>query len=337
MDNFLREIDGRTVVTAEQFLSEVVSACKPVVIRNAVTQWPVVNAAMTSPHALQDYLLKYDVGRETEVFFGRPEINGNYYYSSDMTGFNFEKRLMRFSDALNILTTTIGQSDKPSVYVGSIPSNAYLPGFAEQNQLSFIKSSVVPRIWLGHASVVSTHFDVYDNIACVIAGKRRFTLFQPEAISSLYVGPIDNTMAGQPVSLAASSPFSPEKYPLFENVREKAIVAELDTGDALYLPKLWWHKVESLSSFNGLVNYWWDATAYGPDAPYTSLLLSMITIAERPLNERLAWKQFFDHYVFRSDGHPLRHLPAEQHGILGPLKNNYGKIRALVMQLLRGA
>ena len=33
--------------------------------------------------------------------------------------------------------------------------------------------------------------------------------------------------------------------------------------------------------------------------------------AERPAPERAAWKAFFDHYVFRADGHPLRHLPAE--------------------------
>jgi hypothetical protein len=63
----------------------------------------------------------------------------------------------------------------------------------------------------------------------------------------------------------------------------------------------------------------------------------MIAIAERPLRERQAWKAFFDHYVFRSNGHPLSHLPAEQHGMLGPLKpDNYTKIRAVIMHRLRG-
>jgi hypothetical protein len=66
------------------------------------------------------------------------------------------------------------------------------------------------------------------------------------------------------------------------------------------------------------------------------MLLSMITIAERPLAERRAWKALFDHYVFREQGHPLAHLPEAQHGMLGPLKQNYGRIRARVMQLLRG-
>jgi ribosomal protein L16 Arg81 hydroxylase len=190
---------------------------------------------------------------------------------------------------------------------------------------------------LGHASNVSAHYDAFDNVACVIAGARRFTLFPPETISHLYVGPIDNTMAGQPVSLAASSAPDDERFPLFREVREKALVAELRAGDAIYIPKLWWHQIEATAPFNGLVNYWWDAFSIGPDAPYTSLLLSMITIAERPSEERKAWKAFFDHYVFRSNGHPLAHLPADRHGILGPLKaGNYGKIRARIMQLLRG-
>jgi hypothetical protein len=124
---------------------------------------------------------------------------------------------------------------------------------------------------------------------------------------------------------------------LFRAVKDQALVAELAPGDALYIPKLWWHQVESTAPFNALVNYWWDAFSIGPDAPYTSLLLSLITIAERPPEERKAWKAFFDHYVFRTNGHPLAHLPASQHGLLGPLKpDNYGRIRARVMHLLRG-
>jgi hypothetical protein len=203
--------------------------------------------------------------------------------------------------------------------------------------MPLLPPSVGARIWLGHASNVSAHYDTVDNLACVVAGTRRFTLYSPQLIESLYVGPIDNTMAGQPVSLAASSPPDDVKYPRFAAVRDQALTAELRPGDALYLPKLWWHQVEARAPFNGLVNYWWDAFSAGPDAPYTSMLIAMIAIGERPLPERRAWKAWFDHYVFREHGHPLAHLPQHQHGLLGPLKDNYGKIRARVMYLLRGA
>ena len=66
----------------------------------------------------------------------------------------------------------------------------YLPGFTVQNVLQVLAAHVSPRIWLGHASNVSAPFDAVDNVACVVAGARRFTLFPPEAIAGLYVGPI---------------------------------------------------------------------------------------------------------------------------------------------------
>jgi hypothetical protein len=332
-----REIAGRDLTGPEAFLREVVGQCRPAIIRGLVSDWPVVQAGARSPVAFRDYLAQFDAGEQTEAFFGEPHIAGKYYYREDMQGFNFERRRMRFAEALEAIVTTLDRHGSPTVYIGSVPTDQCLPGFSAQNRLALLPPDIAGRIWLGHASNVSAHYDAFDNVACVIAGARRFTLFPPEAISHLYVGPIDNTMAGQPVSLAASSPRDDERYPLFREIRDKALTAELTAGDAIYIPKLWWHQIEATAAFNGLVNYWWDAFSIGPDAPYTSLLLSMITIAERPLEERKAWKAFFDHYVFRSKGHPLAHLPPDRHGLLGPLKpSNYGKIRARVMHLLRG-
>ena len=332
-----REIAGHDLAGPEQFLRDVVEPCNPVVIRGLVSHWPAVQAAKQSPAAFRDYITQFDAGGQMEAFFGEPQIAGKYYYRDDLKGFNFERRNMGFSAALETIVSTLDRPGSPSVYIGSIPVNDRLPGFSVQNPMTLLAPSVSGRIWLGHASNVSSHYDAFENLACVVAGVRRFTLFSPELIGSLYVGPIDNTMAGQPVSLAASSPPNDDKFPLFKAVRDKALIAELHPGDALFLPKLWWHQVEGTASFNGLVNYWWDAFSAGPDAPYTALLLAMITIGERPPKERLAWKAFFEHYVFRSNGHPLAHLPPDRHGLLGPLKpDNYGKLRARIMHMLRG-
>ena len=318
---------------------EVVQGCQPTVIRGLVAQWPVLQAARTSPRALKDYLSAFDNRQQLEVFFGDAAIAGKYYYNPGLTGFNFERRSMPFLEALEAIAVAVERpAGGRSVYMGSVPTPDCLPGFAAANPMPLLNPRTAPRIWLGTASNVSSHYDTLDNLACVIAGRRRFTLYAPDLIGRLYVGPIDNTMAGQPVSLAASaSAPNREAYPLFEEIRDQALQVELAPGDALYLPKLWWHQVESLAPFNGLVNYWWDAFSAGPDAPYTALLFSMITIAERPAAERRAWQAFFDHYVFRSAGHPLAHLPPEQHGLLGPLKQNYSKLRARIMHLLRSA
>jgi hypothetical protein len=331
-----RSIDALDLEGPEQFLREVVEPCRPVVLRGLVKDWPIVAAGRHSPSAVRDHLEPLDVGGEIEAFFGAPAIAGKYFYTEDLKGFNFERMRMKFSTALESIVSTADVPGSPSIYVGSVPTSGFLPGFASLNPMPLLNPGIDPRVWIGHAANVSSHYDTVDNLACVAVGTRRFTLFAPQFIDKLYVGPIDNTMAGQPVSLAASSAPDKDRFPLFEEVKDQSLIVELEPGDALYLPKLWWHKVESTAPFNVLVNYWWDAHRLGPDAPYTGLLLSMITIAERPAEERDAWKAFFDHYVFRSHGHPLAHLPAEQHGLLGSLKENYGKIRARVMHLLRG-
>jgi Cupin-like domain len=337
MSTGVRELQGSLLTSRAQFVREVVEPCEPVVMRGLVSAWPAVHAGTRSPRDFGEYLSRFDCGNQTEVFLGAPDIRGKYFYKDDLKGFNFERRRMRFGEAIGLLVDNRAEVDAPTLYLGSVPVSDYIPGFAAENVLPAVSAQVAPRIWLGHAAKVSAHFDAVDNVACVVAGRRVFTLYPPAAISSLYVGPIDNTMAGQPVSLADSADADDERYPLFREVKGLALTAELGPGDAIYIPKLWWHRVESTAAFNVLVNYWWDAFAAGPDAPYTSLLLSMIAISERPPAERQAWKAFFDHYVFRSQGHPLAHLPPDQHGMLGPLKpDNYGKIRSTVMHRLRG-
>ena len=314
----------------------ILEGCRPLILRNQVAGWPVVEAGRKGPEAFCDYVLSFDRGLAMEAFFGPPEIRGKYFYESGFAAFNFERRQMPLAAAVKAVVESLGKAGSPSIYAGSVSIDDYLPGFTSANVLALL-DGVSPRIWIGHASNVSSHYDAMENIACVVAGTRRFTLYPPELIGKLYIGPIDCTMAGQPVSLAASSAPNAEKFPLFEPFRDSALIAELGPGDALFLPKLWWHQVEGTAPFNCLVNYWWDAFRSGPDAPYTAMLLAMIAIAERPPAERAAWKAWFDHYVFRSEGHPLRHLPPAEHGLLGPLKpDNYGRLRAYVMRLLRG-
>lgn len=335
MSRPVAEIAGAGL-SSELFQRQVVEPCKPAILRGLVAEWPAVQAARQSAGRFREYLRQFDTGGSLEVFWGDPGIAGRYYYDDSLTGFNFERRQMRLAEALDAIMTALERPGARSVYVGSIPLADYLPGFASANDMPLLPPTAAPRIWLGHASDVSAHYDTADNLACVVAGERRFTLYAPKLVSRLYAGPIDHTMAGQPISLAASND-DDSRFPLFREIRDQALVAELGAGDALYLPKLWWHRVQATAPFNGLVNYWWDAFSSGPDAPYTAMLLSMITLAERPLAERKAWKSLFDHYVFREKGHPLAHLPVERHGLLGPLKQNYGRIRARVMQMLRGA
>ncbi len=331
------ELDAPDGWSADSFGREVAQACRPVALRGLCRDWPSARAAARSWRDLADYLLGFGSGLTGQAFIGSPAIAGRYGYGEGLDGFNFDRESLNLRQALERIDRAATDASLASVYMGSLPADDYLPGFDLDHEVAFLPPTARPRVWLGNAGRVACHYDTYDNLACVVAGRRRFTLYPPDAIGDLYVGPIDHTMAGQPVGLAAGAEPGDPRFPRFEQARHRAVVVELEAGDALYLPKLWWHQVEALEPRNLLVNYWWDGFSAGPDAPFATLMLAMIAIAERPTAERQAWRAFFDHYVFRPDGHPLSHLPSSRHGILGPLSDgNYGKIRASVMRMLRG-
>jgi hypothetical protein len=319
------------------FAQAVTATCQPTLLPGLCRHWPAVEASGRGWGSLSTYLGGFDAGRSGQAFIGPPAIAGRYDYGDGPEGFNFERASLTLAQGLQRIEAAAADASLPSVYMGSLPADDFAPGFVADNPIDVLPPLARPRLWLGSASRVACHYDSFDNLACVVAGRRRFTLYPPDAVGDLYVGPIDHTLAGQPTSLAASAPPGDERYPRFAVAASRAIVVELAPGDGLDLPKLWWHQVEALEPANLLVNNWWDAFAAGPDAPYVTMMLAMIAIAERPMAERQAWRAFFDHYVFRPQGHPLAHLPAERHGLLGPLAGgNYGRIRAIVMKMLRG-
>ncbi|MBB4614917.1 cupin-like domain-containing protein [Novosphingobium taihuense] len=328
--------DDPSLGDAEAFHGSIVLGCRPAVIRGMCTDFAAINAARHSSRAALEYLLKFDIGRRPQVFQGDPANAGRYFYAPDLSGFNFTRTELGLAEAFQRILAHADDTSAPTTYIGSLVAPAYLPGFAEANRVAIVPPSVEPRLWIGNPSTAAAHYDAYENLACVIAGERTFTLYPPDAIGDLYIGPIDNTMAGQPASLAAGNP-DPARYPRFEKARERAVTVTLQPGDALFLPKLWWHQVEAKAPVNVMLNYWWDATATGPDTPSLSMLHAMIAIAERPEAERMAFRAFFDHYVFRTEGHPLAHLPEDKRGVLGNLKANYGQIRAMLVRALRGS
>jgi hypothetical protein len=150
----------------------------------------------------------------------------------------------------------------------------------------------------------------------VVAGRRRFTLFPPEQLANLYVGTWDMTLAGVPVSMVRLEAPDFERYPRFRLALETAQVAELDPGDALFIPYAWWHHVESLTPFNVLVNYWWNDVR-PPLNVADSLLHALFAIRDLPPEQRAVWRNLFDYYVFQTSGEPLGHLAPENRGLMG--------------------
>ena len=127
--------------------------------------------------------------------------------------------------------------------------------------MPLVPASAEPRLWIGNAAKIAPHNDPVENVAVVAAGRRRFTIFPPEAEPLLYMGPAHPTPAGTPVSMVHVTVPDLQRFPLYAKALESAEEAELSPGDAILIPRDWFHHVEALMRFNVLVNYWWDATS----------------------------------------------------------------------------
>jgi hypothetical protein len=190
-------------------------------------------------------------------------------------------------------------------------------------------------IWIGNRTRIAAHFDNIDNLACVVGGRRRFTMFPPDQIRNLYVGPLDLTPAGQPITLVDINNPDLERFPRYAEAAAAAQVAELAPGDAVYIPALWWHNVEALEDFNVLVNYWWRDVPDYFDSPSNALLYCVLTIKGLPASQRRGWKALFDYLIFQSDGAALEHLPLHARGLFGDLTPAKAeRIRAILLKNL---
>ncbi len=306
-------------VSPATFKNEILPQGLPAVLRGAVAHWPAVRAGRESPPAMAQYLLGFDAQASADTMFGDPSIGGHFFYNDDLTGLNFQRRPQPLAQSLEQLISLIESPAPPALYVGAVPTPATLPGFARDNTLDLVAPNVVPRLWLSNRVTVQTHYDLSFNVACVLAGRRRFTLFPPEQFVNLYVGPLEFTLAGQPISMVRLHDPDHERFPKFREAWRHAQVAELEPGDALFIPYMWWHHVESLSPFNVLFNYWWDDLPPWTGSPFEAMIHGLMSVRTLPPERRELWRKMFDHYVFKTDGDPVAHLTPRQRGIQGPM------------------
>ena len=122
-------------------------------------------------------------------------------------------------------------------------------------------------------------------------------------------------------------------YPRFAEALAQAELAELEPGDVLLYPALWWHNVEALDAFNVMINYWWNAVPRFTDTPMNTLLHGLLSLRDRPDHEKQAWRAMFDYYVFGPSGQAAAHLPEAARGELAPLDATAARrLRAKILQ-----
>lgn len=329
IENPVRKVEG---VRPDSIAPEILTSTEPLLLKQLVADWPVVRAGRESMTAAADYVRGYYKDATVGAFYGLPETDGRVFYNDDLSGFNFQRVMVKLNLVLDEILKHENDAEAPMFYVGSTTIDTCLPGFRAENDIDFGDLSPLASIWMGNRSRIAAHYDVPDNLACCAVGHRRFTLFPPEDLENLYVGPIDFTPAGQAISMVDFHDPDFERYPNFLKALESAQVAEMEPGDAIFIPSMWWHHVESLDNFNILINYWWRQSPDYMGTPVNVLNHALLGLRELPAAQRRAWQGIFEHYVFDADDSTAEYIPAERRGILGPIDE--GTARKLRADLL---
>lgn len=318
--------------------NSIVETGTPCVLKGALSQSPLVLAGQQSDNCAMEYLLSFASERRFLSYSTNESPAGRFFYNSTMSGFNFTTGYHSLAVFFEKLQSEKKSGSGAAFYVGSAELAEHFPGLIENESLVLNGSSFKahpPRVgvWLGNRTTAATHYDVSNNVAACLVGRRRFTLFPPEQIVNLYPGPLEPTPGGQVVSLFDLNAPDYDRFPRAKQAMANAEIAELEPGDVLVYPAMWWHQVEALEDFNVMVNFWWNLVPDFVDDPMGTLLSGMLTLRERPEHERKAWKALFDFYIFGDPSVAREHIPEHSQGPLGALDDVLS--RKLRMKLLK--
>ena len=119
-----------------------------------------------------------------EAWFGPPEIAGRFGYNADFSGFNHDRKLATVDQLLALLLRQKGDAKPWSMYAGGIPIRKHLPGLLPTISVPLLDTgkATLISLWLGNRTRTAAHWDLPQNLACVVAGRRRFTLFPTEQL-----------------------------------------------------------------------------------------------------------------------------------------------------------
>ena len=315
---------------------ELLEANRPTVLPGLASDWELVRAGLASPEKAMALLERYSAGKPVGYFVAPPEAQARFSYNRECTGFNYATRSAPPADILAQIRANTPGGEHPYVYIQSLALDEHFPGLRERNDLAFEQAAFdntppLARIWIGSESIASAHYDVPNNLACCVVGRRRFTLFPPEQIHNLYPGPLEATPGGQVVTMLDLKNPDFERFPRAREALAAALVADLEPGDALFYPSMWWHHVEATAPFNVMINYWWLGSPAYMGNPLNIVMHGILGLRDRPEPEKQAWREVFDYYVFGPAAKPREHLPAAVHGALADLDDTSARrLRALI-------
>ena len=225
-------IDRIETITSDEFYQLYIKTHKPVIITDLATHWP----------AMQKWSLEFFAG------LGKAEFDierGNVLQGkTDFEKLDFQSYVRELmADEEGIHADSQG---KP--YLSQSGIFYAFPQLLDDVDFSiFTQHKVRYEMlgWLGpKGTVTGFHFDYADSLLAQISGQKRVQLVSPDQSEKMY--PSKKFDYGSVLSQIDARNYDPRQFPLFSEV--EILTFDVCAGEMLYIPRGWWHQVESLSA-----------------------------------------------------------------------------------------
>jgi lysine-specific demethylase 8 len=222
----------------EEFAARYMRASQPVILRGAIDDWPAMRR--WSPAYLKERF------GEREMTAVRTREGSLYDRRS---GMNYET--MRVGDYVDLVEAN-RQQDLYAVFrvhevIPELFDDIVRPAYCRDAR--WFRSKF---FFSGPDTHGLLHRDLPENLYAQVVGRKRFTLLHRRHTRTVHC---HSMLSGVPnfSPVDAEAPDF-ERFPRF---REAPVAqVELEPGDVLYIPSLWWHQACPLSVSMG-INMWW--------------------------------------------------------------------------------
>jgi [protein]-arginine 3-hydroxylase / protease len=223
----------------EHFWTQYFHLNQPVKIINSLSHWP----AFSKWNDI-DYFVKIAAFRNVPVELGKT-------YDDD----DWNQSVFTFLEFIEKCRSQNEQSRK--AYLAQHDLFDQIPilrkDFTIPDYCAISSDIPVIKAWIGNAGTISTmHTDDKHNLLCQIVGEKLIILAAPTESENLY--PYEGLLHNTTKIDAENVDF--EKFPLAKNVKFLKLI--LRSGEMLYIPKLYWHYVRSLSPSIS-ISFWFDS------------------------------------------------------------------------------
>ena len=222
---------------------------RPELLRGLVADAPMLTR-WTAEH-----LAELAGDRQVEVVIGERESSTARYVTTSLA---------------TVFRRQLGGAEGEPMYLKEFDLLGALPGLVADAQLSRVERPghrSIHHAWISDRGArTGYHYDLLDNVLTQVRGRKRATLVSPALSRAMYRSDKFDFYA----RVSQVDGFSPdlERFPRFAEAQAAEITFQLTPGDALYIPRGWWHRVESLTpsiSLAGFMISRWDRIRLTPE------------------------------------------------------------------------